>query len=1230
MRQNIYRNNLLLLLCLVTFSLTAQKVSPRKYPSLMWEITGNGLTKPSYLFGTMHVSSKKAFHLSDSFYYAIKTCDVVALEQNPQVWQPEMYRLEDAQIALKAYTTNGCNDYLNENSFKLSEYESKLKVALSEEPSIVNGLLYRSYKAAADFEENTYLDLYIYQTGRKLGKKPAGVEDYLQTEKIVLEAYEDMKNEKKKKRRSVYDENYYDINNKIQDAYRRGDLDLMDSLQKLTYESDAFIEKFLYKRNEIQANSIDTIIKKQALFVGVGAAHLPGSRGVIEILRNMGYILRPVKMNDTNADEKDKIDKLKVPVVMQNVQTEDGFIKLRVPGKLFKRHDNRFTESWQYADMENGSYYMLSRVKTNAALVGQSEAMVLKKIDSLLYENIPGKILQKSSITKNGYLGFSIINKTRRSDIQRYNILVTPFEVLIFKMSGNDEYVNGQEADDFFNSIQIAEYKNGSTNFSTPKSGFAANFPHQPFTFFTGGNDDALDTWQYEAVDKTTGTAYAIWKKNVHNYKFMEEDTFDISLIEESFKRSEYIDKQISRKPNKINGYNALDMSFSLKNSGIVKTRAIIKGPHYYLLIATGKNSSASDQFFKSFKLKDYEYGPSSTYTDTALNFTVQTSVAPVFDTAIKKLAEQSMNSNGLNDESYNYWPKDKIASFRDDTSGECIMVTAQTFAKYYYIKDTTKFWKNQMLWKNLEKDFIINTKEFIQLPDSVFGYKYSLLDTNTSRKIIGLSLLKDNKFFKLMTLTDNIGNESSFINSFFNTFRPENKKLGPSVFVSKLDNFFDDYYSTDSTVKKKAKAVLSRVYYGIEGLEQIKKAVSKLKFSDKDYFELKEKFIAELGYIDDSCCTDKVIDYLKELYTETTDTSSFQNPIITSLTRLQTKKSYSLLKELLLQEPPVFDASYGYNEIFRQLDDSLLLAKSLFPELLQLTSLDDYKKPVISLLRILVDSGILISTDYQDYFNKLYFDAKVELKKQQNRDEKLIQKENSKEGDEDTYVRTNYSRNNNYYSAKTSGIEDYAILLMPFYDKNLAVQKFFDKLLVSKDDNLKLSTVVLMLRNNKKVADSIFIRLASKDDYRGRLFAELKKIKKTIFFPEANKNQELIAKSFLLNDGNKEKFYAIELVSKKLVEVKNLKGFVYFFKYKNTKDDEWMMGFSGIQPVNMKDVSDNDDFARMTNKKIIADEPEIEQFEKKLKEMIYAKRKSAQYFFTGNRNNSYRPYEDE
>jgi len=73
------------------------------------------------------------------------------------------------------------------------------------------------------------------------------------------------------------------------------------------------------------------------LFVGVGAAHLPGSRGVIELLRKKGYTLRPIIMQNRDADKKDSIEKIRVPVVFNTVHTDDDFITMNLPGHLYKK-----------------------------------------------------------------------------------------------------------------------------------------------------------------------------------------------------------------------------------------------------------------------------------------------------------------------------------------------------------------------------------------------------------------------------------------------------------------------------------------------------------------------------------------------------------------------------------------------------------------------------------------------------------------------------------------------------------------------------------------------------------------------------------------------------------------------------------------------------------------------------------------------------------------------------
>src|SRR5205085_10057694 len=125
----------------------------------------------------------------------------------------------------------------------------------------------------------------------------------------------------------------------------------------------------------------------------------PGQRGVIELLRRRGYTLRPIKMNERDSKHKEEIEKIHVPVQFSKQISKDGFFNVSMPGKLYSfSKPYEFTDQEQYADMINGSYYMVTRINTNAITWGHSPETVEYKIDSVIYENVPGKILNKQSI----------------------------------------------------------------------------------------------------------------------------------------------------------------------------------------------------------------------------------------------------------------------------------------------------------------------------------------------------------------------------------------------------------------------------------------------------------------------------------------------------------------------------------------------------------------------------------------------------------------------------------------------------------------------------------------------------------------------------------------------------------------------------------------------------------------------------------------------------------------
>ena len=1212
-----YKRILPFLFLLPSVCLQAQvQPAPKKYQGLLWEISGNGLSKPSYVFGTMHVSSKLAFHLSDSFYYALKQVDAVALELNPDLWQAQMVRLAKLNENYSEFVQPAGSDYLTENSFRITDYESTLKAALSTEPPVVNSLLYRSYKIRDDFEEDTFLDLYIFQAGRKLGKAAAGVEDYYESEKLVLEAYRDMANEKKKKEIDLDGESMASILQKLQQAYRYGDLDLMDSLDNLMDKSPAFREKFLYKRNEIQADAIDSIIKNRALFAGVGAAHLPGSRGVIELLRKKGYRLRAVKMTDRDAEQKDAINKLKVPVHFTTQHSEDNFYTVDVPGPLYSLNGNyQELNRSQYADMTNGSYYMVTRIKTYASFI-QLPAAVNKKVDSVLYEHIPGKILSKKIITKNGFTGYDITNQTRRGDLQRYHIFITPFEVIIFKMSGKNDYVNGQEAKRFFESIQLKEFTGPPLQYKPEQGGFSVAMPHEAHSYFNNLSDSR---WEYEAVDKITGDAYLIFKKSVYNYNFLEADSFDLALIETSFRSSEYFEKQLSRKNTTINGFPALLVKEKLKNGNIIQAAIIIKGPHYYVFAQRSKNNTDKVfSFYKSLQFVPYVYNAPTAYSDSFLLVNVQTPVQPDIDNSIRTIIEETEEdaANGINPGGYiTYWKKIKNGLFLSRATGEMVSVQVQEYPKYFYIRDSAKFWQDEIDDFLGKKDMLLHDKKWFSNTDGSNGYILQVRDTGSGRMIERMLLLKGKYMFTLSTVSDTLNKKSNFISDVFSSFKPHEKVSRQNLYENKLPLFFSDLFSADSALHKKAQQSIANIYFGSKGAAAVYAAINRLSVSDKNYFDSKSKLITELGYIKDTV-NNEVPRYLKKIYEQTADTSLFQNEAILALARLKTAASFKILKDLMLQDPPIFEDNNDYDAFFDNLGDSLLLSKTLFPQLLQLSTLQDYKDNITSLLVTLVDSGYMKAADYEDYFSGIYVDAKVAWKKQQAKEEKIMEANNKKDPLDEEDEAEEYTGSGNSY-----GLNGQAVLLMPFYESNKNVRQFFARLLQSRDELVKMNAAVLLLRSNKEVADSILQQLAASDKQRGTLFYKLEKAKRLDKFPAGYKNQLLLARSYMLMHNDNVKMDSVIFLKKNSASVKGKNGMLYFFKYRVKKTDDWKIGISGLQPYPEKELSSNDDLVSLTDKKLVPTEPIDEQLNQQLKKLVFPFYNSGKNFFKNDRD---------
>ena len=162
------------------------------------------------------------------------------------------------------------------------------------------------------------------------------------------------------------------------------------------------------------------------------------------------------------------------------------------------------------------------------------------------------------------------------------------------------------------------------------------------------------------------------------------------------------------------------------------------------------------------------------------------------------------------------------------------------------------------------------------------------------------------------------------------------------------------------------------------------------------------------------------------------------------------------------------------------------------------------------------------------------------------------------------------------------------------------------------------MNTAMLLLRNNKRVADSILNVLAADDHTRGSLFTRLEKIKRLDKFPTKYSTQPDLARSYLLADRNYAIIDSIAFISKQPAQYNKKKGTVYFFKYRLKKDEGWKIGISGLQPENINEVSSNNKLVRLTEKKIKDDEPLDDQLDKQLKRLLFSLSKTGKNFYLG------------
>lgn len=277
----------LIITCITTLCFAQDK-------SLLWEISGNGLSKPSYLYGTIHLICPADFTITDPIKNAFSSTEQVYLELDMD--DPQM--MANMQKIMVNTSGKSLKELLKPDDYTLLNdyYKSKLGIGLEQLNRMKPlALLSMQYMTLLNCQPQSY-DLTFAQMAGKEKKEVLGLEsiddqmsafDKIPAEKQVEQLVEMVR----KKDEAVKEFNQMITFYKAQDL--EGLQKLMDTSQ--FSEIDGFEELLLVNRNAAWIPTIETAIKAKPTFIAVGAAHLAGDKGVISLLRKKGYTVKAMR-----------------------------------------------------------------------------------------------------------------------------------------------------------------------------------------------------------------------------------------------------------------------------------------------------------------------------------------------------------------------------------------------------------------------------------------------------------------------------------------------------------------------------------------------------------------------------------------------------------------------------------------------------------------------------------------------------------------------------------------------------------------------------------------------------------------------------------------------------------------------------------------------------------------------------------------------------------------------
>jgi uncharacterized protein YbaP (TraB family) len=287
MFQNLILKIIILVLSIVSGEILAQN------NTLLYQFKKNG-HKDIFVFGTIHVAKNELFSISKSLNKVIKKIDSAYFEIIPneiEMMQAiEPYIIQADSLSLKKYLTPQQKKLVS--TFLTKHFGNDKYINFH--PLIINLSIHQTFYSKTDAKP---MDLYFIEKCKNNNKALGQLESI--QEQLNLFSQRPIYQQINEVLNSIenYEKHKSDLQ-KLFDIYANQNLDSIYNfmLQEMNYEENKsfYLETLLNKRNVQMAEKITGLSLKSSNIYFIGAAHLPGEKGIINLLRQKGFISIPL------------------------------------------------------------------------------------------------------------------------------------------------------------------------------------------------------------------------------------------------------------------------------------------------------------------------------------------------------------------------------------------------------------------------------------------------------------------------------------------------------------------------------------------------------------------------------------------------------------------------------------------------------------------------------------------------------------------------------------------------------------------------------------------------------------------------------------------------------------------------------------------------------------------------------------------------------------------------